>query len=236
MLKFRFQMLLFKSFKYFLVFALLFCSSCRFWQNTANSNVSTNKTNIAEIESEIPFTTKEPETFQAEIITKFEDETEKTFIARSKGRFLSRKGEIAMLQIEANKSFLINFEKKIYVESIEKSAVVKENAGETLNDYLTTEWLNQKTEVKFENLGEENGLNKYKAIFENSESLIFVDQNFKLPIRQEFYSIEGEAKTLVYSNELQNFKLIAEEQLFEVPKDFRKVSLEEFQKNLKKNE
>lgn len=224
-------MLSLKFFKYFLVFALLICSSCRFWQNSSNSNVSINQTNIAEIVSEIPFSTKEPETFQAEIINKFEEEEEKTFIAQSKGRFFLRKGNVATLQTEPNKSFLMNFEKKIYVENVEKSNLKTDNNGETLNDFLTTEWLNQKAEVKFENLGEENGLTKYRASFENSESLIFVDENFKIPVRQEFYSIEGEARNLVYSMELQNIKLIAEEQFFEIPKDFRKVSIEEFRKS-----
>lgn len=223
-------------FKSFVVFALIFCSSCRFWQPSSNSNTATNQVNVAEIESEIPFSTKEPETFQTEIITKFESETEKTFIARSKGRFLTRKGETATLQTEPNKSFLLNFEKKIYVENIDKATVTKETTGETLNDFLTTEWLNQKTEAKFEDLGKENGLNKYRATFENSETLIYVDDNFKIPIRQEFYSIEGETKNLLYSIELQNFKLIAEESLFEIPKDFRKVSLEEFRQSLKHNE
>lgn len=219
-----------KIFKYLFLLALIFCSSCRYWQNSANSNSSTNQTAVAEIESEIPFSTKEPEIFQADIITKFEDNEEKSFIAQSRGRFFLRKGETATLQTEPNKSFLLNFEKKIYVENIEKSAVVKENSGETLSDFLTTEWLNQKTDVKFEDLGEENGLSKFRTSFENSETLIFVDQNFKIPIRQEFYSIEGEAKNLLYSTELQNLKLIADEQFFEIPKDFRQVSLEEFRK------
>lgn len=218
-------------FKYFLAVSLIFCSSCRFWQNSSNSNVSINQTNVAEIISDVPFSTKEPETFQAEIITKFEDESEKTFWAQSKGKVLLKKGETASLQVEPNKSFLINFAKKIFVENIEKAVAAKENSGETLNDFLTTEWLNQKAEVKFENLGAENGLTKYRAIFEASESLIFVDENLKIPVRQEFYSIEDEARTLVYSTELQNFKLTVEDNFFEIPKDFRKVSLEEFRKS-----
>lgn len=223
-------------FKYSLVFALIFCSSCRFWQNSSNSNTTANQVNIAEIESEIPFSTKEPEIFQAEIITKFEEETEKTFIARSKGRFFTRNGETASLQTEPNRSYLLNFEKKTYVENTDKANVAKETSGETLNDFLTTEWLNQKTEVKFEDLGKENGFSKYRATFENSETLIYIDDNFKIPVRQEFYSIESETKNLLYSAELQNFKLIAEESLFEIPKDFRKVSLEEFRQSLKHNE
>ena len=227
-----------KSFKILLFFTLVCASSCRYWQTSSNSNTNnaTPTPEIAEINSEIPFATKEPETFQAEIIIKNEGEEEKSFIARSNGRTLSKNGDIGTLQINANKSFLINFAKKIYFESAGKNAIQTDNIAETLNDFLTTEWLNQKTETKFESLGIENGLTKYRTTFESSESLIFVDENFKIPVRQEFYSIEGEAKNLVYSIELQNLKLIAEEQLFEIPKDFRKVSIEEFRQNLKHNE
>ncbi len=221
-----------KSFKVLLFFTLVCVSSCRYWQTSSNSNsnTATPTPEIAEINSEIPFATKEPAIFQAEIIIKNEGEEEKSFIARSNGRTLSKNGDIGTLQINANKSFLINFAKKIYVENTGKTAIQPDNAAETLNDFLTTEWLNQKNETKFENLGVENGLSKYRATFENSESLIFVDENYKIPVRQEFYSIEGEAKNLVYSIELQNLKLIADEQLFEIPKDFRKVSIEEFNK------
>lgn len=222
-----------KFFKYFLFINLVFCSSCQFWQNNSNTNanIETPQTEIAEIISEIPFSTKEPETFQAEISIKTEGAERITFIARDKGRFLTRNGDIASLQILPNQSFLINFAKKIYVENTGNSSPQTNVSGETLNDFLTTEWLNQKTDVKYENLGAENGLNRYRVKFENSESLIFVDESFKIPVKQEFYSVEGETKNLVYSMELRNIKLITEEGLFEVPKDFRKVSLEEFRKS-----
>lgn len=224
-------MLPLKFCKYFLVFILAFCSSCRYWQNSTNSNVSTPPTNVAEIQSEVPFSTKEPETFQAEIVIKNEGEEHKTFIARSKERSLVKNGDMTSLQLEPNKSFLINSAQKIYVENSGKSAEQAVVTNETLNDFLTTEWMNQKTDVKFESLGAENGLSKYRIIFEASESLIFIDETYKIPVRQEFYSIEGDTKNLIYSIELQNIKLIADEQLFEIPKDFRKVTLEEFRKN-----
>ncbi len=221
-----------KSLKFIMLFTLVCASSCKYWQNSTNSNSNTapKQPEIAEIQSEIPFATKEPETFQAEIIIKNEGEEEKTFIAKNKGRFFTRNGDIATLQIDTNKSFLINFAKKIYVENVGKSATKIDNSGETLNDFLTTEWLNQKTDAKFENLGVANGLSKYRVSFEASESLIFIDENYKIPVRQEFYSIEGDAKNLLYSMELQNIKLIADEQFFEIPKDFRKVTIEEFNK------
>lgn len=221
-----------KFFKSFLIFSLAFCSSCQYWQSNSNTNanIEAPPTEIAEIVSEIPFPTKEPDTFQAEMIVRINEEESKTFIARDKERFLSKKGDIATLQLSPNQSFLINFSRKIYVENKINSSPANVS-GETLSDFLTTEWLNQKTDVKYENLGSENGFSKYRVKFEHSESLIFVDENFKFPTKQEFHSIDGETKNLVYSMELKNIKLIAEDSLFEVPKDFRKVSLEEFQKS-----
>lgn len=221
-----------KFFKSFLLFALAFCSSCQYWQSNSNTNanIEAPPTEIAEIVSEIPFSNKEPETFQAEMIVRINEEESKTFIARDKERFLSKKGDIATLQLSANQSFLINFDKKIYVENRINYSSQTNVSGETLSDFLTTEWLNQKTDVKYENLGSENGLNKYRVKFENSETIIFIDENFKIPVKQEFHSIDGETKNLVYSMELRNIKLIAEDSLFEIPKDFRKVSLEEFRK------
>jgi len=220
-----------KSLKFLLLFVFVFASSCRFWPGSSNSTRPTEPTKVPEIVSEIPFPTKEPEVFQAEIIIKNDGEDDKIFVARSHGRFFSRSGEIATLQIEVSKSFLINFGKKIYVENAARNSAQSETPIETLNDFLTTEWLNQKNEAAFESLGTENGLTKYRVNFEAAESLIFVDENYKMPVRQEFYSIENETKTLVYAAELQNLKLVADEQLFEVPKDFRKVSMAEFRKN-----
>ncbi len=222
-----------KSLKFFLLFTLVFCSSCQYLQNSANSNSSSNQTIISDKNGDTAFLTKEPETYQAEIIEKTDDnEIIKTFIARSKERFLIKTDDIGTLKLTANKSFLINFAKKIYFENDVKNIITNETSGETLQDFLTTEWLNQKTDAKFENIGVENGLTKFIAKFDASETIIFIDENVKLPIRQEFYSVEGEQRNLTYSLEIQNLKLIIDETMFEIPKDFRKVSNEEFQKYL----
>lgn len=226
-----------KSLKILLFFTFVFFSSCKFWQNSSNSNSNTESNNAPEIISEIPFSTKEPENYQAEMVEKLEDNEEtKIFIARSGQRFFVRNNNFATLRIDANNSLSVNFNQKIYAEIQTKTSASKENSGETLQDFLTTEWLNQKTEGKFENLGDENGLTKYRVKFEASEALIFVNENFKLPVRQEFYSLEGEEKILRMTIELQNLKLQADESLFEIPKDFRKVSIEEFRQSLKGND
>jgi hypothetical protein len=226
-----------KSLTIFPVLALLFCSSCQYFQNSANSNTSTNQTVVSEFENNEPFATKEPEIYQAEIIEKSEDnEISKTFIARSKERLFIKTDNLATLKLDSNKSYLINFAKKVYFENEAKVSATSESNGENLQDFLTTEWLNQQTEAKFENLGTENGLNKFVAKFDASEILVLYDENLKLPIKQEFYSIEGEQKNLTYSLEIQNLKLITDETFFEIPKDFRKVSQIELQQSLFENE
>jgi hypothetical protein len=220
--------------QYFLLFLLAFCPSCGFWPNASNSNTASNQPEVSEIRSEIPFSSREPETYQAEIVEKSEGEPERRiFIARKKGYFVTRRIDLGTLHLEAGKSFALNFAKKVYVENI-IAAVPAESSGERLSDFLTTEWLNQKTEARFEKLGDENGLTKYRARFENSESLIFINESLQLPVRQEFYSLEGEDRILRFEIELQNLKFEVDESVFELPKDFRKVSLEEFKQELKK--
>jgi hypothetical protein len=90
----------------------------------------------------------------------------------------------------------------------------------------------------FENLGAENGLTKYRVRLKDmpkdaSETLIYIDENLKIPVKQEFYTINGEQKILVFSMELRNLKLQTDDKLFELPKDYRKVSSNEFQKAIR---
>jgi outer membrane lipoprotein-sorting protein len=211
-----------------LIFTLIFCSSCNYWQESADANTSANQTNVAETKNEVFYPTKEPENYQLEIVVKSDGEEQKTLVAKSGQQFFAISNDIATLKIDATKSYLISFDKRIFAENL-TSAGTSDDSVETLQSFLTTELLNGKTDAKFENLGDENGLTKYRALFGESESLIYVDENFKLPMRQEFYSINGEERTLMYSSEIQNLKLKADETFFEVPKDFRKVSLAEFQ-------
>jgi hypothetical protein len=211
-----------------LLFTLIYCSSCSFWQNSANTNTSANQINASETKNEVFFPTKEPESYQFEVVVKSDDEEQRTLVAKSGMRFFSISNDIAALKIDAAKSYLINFDKKIFAENLTPAGTYDDSV-ETLQSFLTTDRLNQKTDAKFENLGDENGLTKYRASFGESESLIYVDENFKLPMRQEFYSINGEERTLMYSSEIQNLKLKADESFFEIPKDFRKVSTAEFQ-------
>lgn len=214
--------------KIFFVLAALFCSSCQVWQSA--ENVNTEAFVAEEIKTGIPFSTKEPEVFQAEIVVSAGGTEKKFFTARNKGKQLTvfnrgEKSETAILQAENGQTLIINHEKKTFRENqIGASSFSSENRN--LLDFLTTKWLVEKTDATFENLGAENNLTKYRvrlADSNNSEILVFVDENLKIPIKQEFYSITDGQRNLMYSVEIRNFKLQAEESLFELPKDYRKL-------------
>jgi hypothetical protein len=143
------------------------------------------------------------------------------------------KNLITHLELTPQVTLLIYYDKRIYTEVLNDSLASRETAS----DFLTTEWLNQKTPSTFESLETENNLSKYQvrlgdATNSNSEILIYVDENLKLPVKQEFYSVSGDRKDLTSSIEVKNFKSEPDEKLFELPKDYRKVSMAEFQEFL----
>ncbi len=226
-----------KFFAFFVLFFLLF-SACRFWQ-TGGSETSNKMPSVSEdLKSDIPFSTKEPDQFQAEIVVTANEIERKTFVAR-KGvnrRYdfnFGAKNQLTNLQNDKN--YLILNEKKIYAETGTAQTVSTDDW--TL--FLTTEWLNEKHGANFEKLETIDNITKYRVRLgesEQSEILISVDEQIGLAIRQQFYSIVGEQKILTYTVELKNLKLQADENLFAVPTDFRRVSIEELRKILRSDQ
>lgn len=228
-----------KSIKIFAVCAALFAASCGYWQGNSGTNSASAPFVAEEAKNGIPFASKEPDVYQAEIVlTNYaggEKSERKIFTARRGAKFrCDYENEISFLQSDENTKFTLHNGKKIYAESRTNSGGTGE-AGDALKDFLIAEWLNEKRGATFENLGAENGLTKYRVNLEeapnkDSETLIFVDENLKIPVRQEFYTTSGEQKFLVFSMEIRNLKLEADDKLFELPKNYRKVSSNEFQK------
>ena len=233
---------------FFLGFLLLCASSCSLWRANQNGSPSPAATPGAapETDGAIPFSTLEPPVYQTEIVSQIftinGDKTErKIFAARSGARRVTifnfgEKDETARIESENGSVFSVHHGKKIYAAASDAAAspVSAEAAG---NDFLTAEWLNQKSGAAFENLGTENNLTKFRvrlggAENKNSEILVYFDEALKLPVRQEFYNSLGEQKNLFLSVELKNFKTEAGENLFQVPGDYRQVTPKEFQEIL----
>jgi hypothetical protein len=240
-------MLLPKSIKISIVFTVLFCQACGFRQSSESRNANALPAPFIaqELKSDVPFSSKEPDVYQTEIVlTNYsggEKSERRSFTARNGAKLRSDyENKISFLQPNENEKFLIHHDKKIYVDSQPNSGATNET-GDAIKDFLTIEWLNEKRGAAFENLGKENGLTKYLARLRdvpniNSEILIYIDENLKIPVKQEFYTINGEQKILIFSMELQNLKLETDDKLFELPKDYRKVSSNEFQKLIRQEQ
>lgn len=224
-----------KSFLLVLVL-LTFCFGCRFWQNLANTNTSPGSEHFPEDKSDLPFSTREPDVYQARIVVTSGGSQRVTFVARNGAKRLSVYdfGEkSAAIRVRTDKNYLALPDKKIFTEQAGPPA------GSALSeglDSLTVEWLNIKTASKFEDLGMENGLKKFSAKLNESDAsevLLYINEASGLPVKQEYYSIRGDQRDLLYSVELQDLRLEAWDELFTIPKDYRKVSVEEFRKLLK---
>lgn len=232
------QMFSFRFSKKLLFFALIlaFFSACRSGQSNNGETGAAKPLIVEESKSEIPFSTKEPENFQAEIVVSSSGIERKTFIARSGAnrRYdfnAGAKNQISTVSTDRN--YLISPDKKLYAE-----AASDENAfaPESWTDFLTNRRLGAESETFFERLETKADLTKYRVRLNSaaeSEILIFVDDSRGFPVRQEFYSTGSGQRILNFAVELRNLKIPADENLFVVPKDFRKVSLEEFRKMMR---
>jgi asparagine N-glycosylation enzyme membrane subunit Stt3 len=219
---------------------LLFASSgC--WRSVKTGDAPPTVFAADELKSDVPFATKEPENFQAEFVVTANDEQTKTFFARAgeKRRIdyaSGAKNQLTILQNGARQSFLIFPAEKIYVENT--ASQIHAQGNENWKDFLTNQLLYQKAEAKYTSLGTENGTAKYSVELndgKNGEAIVFVNEQINLPVRQEFYSIRNGEKNLRFVFEMRNFKLQTDENLFEIPKNYKKVSPESLRASMRKD-
>ncbi len=209
---------------FFVVLAVLtVLPSCRYFQGDATGYDQKSEQTVT---SRIPFSTKEPDVFQTEVIISTfagNKETQKKYFVAKKGgaRFVVfRFGEpdqISVLESSSGAHFVLDNEKKTFRQTANSGTL---STGNDLRNFLTTRWINEKKEVRFENLGSKDGVTKYRvriAGLGNSESYIFVDQKLNIPIKQEFYVLEGEKPELSFAVRFKNFKQTTEDKWFKIP-------------------
>ena len=207
----------------FIIFIAFFSASCG--ACSAPEKTAANTFVAEEIKSSIPFSTKEPDIFQTDIIVTANGAERKYLIARSGAKRLlifdrGADEEVSLLQTGDGKSFVINAADKTYSQS----SLPEKHTSDDLTEYLTTEWLNQRTEAVFTRLGTENNLTTYSVKLsesDNSEILIYFDENLQMPVKQEFYAISGGRKNLTFTFEIKNFQLQTDENMFAIPNGFK---------------
>ena len=198
-------------------FSIVF-AGCGVWRGNDNSAT----TLASPPKSEYPFSVREPEIFQAAIVIRVGDSERRMFLARN---LTSRRIDFDIgtdnhrAVVLSDKEYIVDFKRKTFEERDMSST------AEQAFDPLTAEILSTRDYASFDELGRKDGIVEYRARIKessNSETVIFFDEKIGLPVKQEFYSIEGEQRRLQYSMELQDFKLEAEAELFTVPRDFRR--------------
>jgi hypothetical protein len=221
-----------KSFLIALVI-LTFSTGCRFWQNITNTNSSPGPGVFTEDRSDLPFSTREPEVYQARIVTTAGGTERSAFIARNgaKRRSDINYGEkYAVIWILADKEYLLLPYKKVYAE---EAGSPGETALPSELESLTVGWLNVNTPAEFESAGAENGIKKYRSRLSGSDAsevVLSIDEASGSPVKQEFYSMEGGDRILVYTVELRDLRLEAEDKIFEIPAGYRKISIQDLRK------
>ena len=223
--------------RYFVIctFFLAAGAGCGLWQNTTGHVVRS-------IEAEggaAPFSTKEPETYQAEIVIKSG--------GRERRIFTARKGERSRTDYDhgtsGQRTVIRSGPDLVYSERLgiyaETPAGTPGRPLSELENDVSAILLSRRPDTTYESLGHENGLSKFRARSDEnsaSEVIVFVDDNIGLPVKQEFYSVAADGQiVLQYTMEVRDVKLEADDALFAVPNGARKVQLAEFNRMIRQH-
>lgn len=214
--------------KSFLASALIstICGGCGFFKDYAGNTPPAHET-----KSSVPFSVKEPEVYQAQFVTTTGDVSTVSFYAR--------KGENWRLDmnfgspnfvsiIRSDKLYAISTARKVFAEMPSEQAATPDFVQD-----MTAGLLSQSTAKKFENLGRDGTVTKYRvSLGENgaSEAIIYYDETVGIVTREEFFSLprktDSDAPEFVY--EVRELKSEVDDSVFAIPAGFRKVSWNEY--------
>ena len=193
-----------------------------------------------------PFSTREPERYQAtRVITNLEytdpakpplTRVTKTLIARDgdkrREEYDSDRAEAARIYLEIPLGrFLVLRSRKVYADLTATAPVeIDPELEATLSTRLLSE---DNTTTRYQKLGSEsvNGrpATKYRATISRagttdtiSEVLLWIDDDFGIPVRSETSSGEADRRSHI-TMELRDLTRTVDPSLFELPKDYRKV-------------
>ena len=218
-------------------------------QKTANSP------NKSEVSSAPPFSTREPERYQAtRIITSVDSTTEtvttKVLIARDgekrREEYIGAEATTVFLEIPTGR-FVLLPAKKLYADLSLASGDLDslDPQSDVYSEFSPERLLNEtQTAARYENLGAETldgrKTTKYRVTradstngtADGSVTLIWIDESFGMPIRSETISASGDHSSKL-TVELRDVKREVDPRLFDLPNDYKQADYRQLQAAIK---
>lgn len=212
-----------------------------------NANAtSANTVSEAETSATPPYPTKEPERYQATVVNTSGPISRETFVARDgeKRRMdfeLLPGAKLTFIQLQDGR-YLLYPAKKMYAEI--GTTASNANGQGVPQDFSADKLINQaRTGARYEKLGtEEVGgrtTTKYRVTTRGqtgegkevtTETFVWVDESLGMPVKSETTSTGGPASGSKIGMEIKDIKLEVDASLFALPKDYKKATREDIQR------
>lgn len=219
--------------------------SCR---SQTNSPTNDNSTTEAHVSSTPPFQTKEPDRYRAirtltVVTANGQTVITKNLIARAGDlrRNESQVGSKTIAYLDGpDGKFVLLPDEKIYAEVTPDSDLPTNDDDDTLERSPEGLLHAETSNTSYQMLGKEaiegRNTDKYRVVVNApsaanvsvSETLIWIDEALKMPIKSETKSADG-TRVLM---ELSDIALDVDNVLFQIPKDYQKLAFAEFRKRL----
>ncbi len=238
-----------------LLLVIQLSAACR--QPASNSN-SNNSNAPLETYDEPPFQTREPDRYQAIIVTTSSLKSAQQSSSTEQRSFVARDGErrrteielragvkLIMLDIPAG-HFILSPSRSAYADLSESTQLAPPQAnGDNLPREFSPEILNNEARgrARYERLGVEDvdgrKATKYRVTIVNeagssqgAETLIWVDESLGMPVRSETVSRSTEGGEAQFTMQMLDIKQETDASLFEIPANYRKQSLRDLYNSL----
>lgn len=207
--------------KYFLLVCFFAISLQACGSSPSNENRPVNI--VVPTTNEFPFSTKEPEIYQAELVVESGTFRDKWFVARKNASWridFFEGGELSRTQLRSDAVYLIDHKRKLFATN--------SVTGDPIND-LTDKFFKGKEYRKFEETGREGDIVKYKIAGTNGRGDVLISVNDKTGVmmRQEFAASGEGSVPFVY--EVKDLKFEVDDSVFQIPAGYKKVTMSEFQ-------
>ncbi len=232
-------MFLSNSRKFFLLVSIcaVIFQSCGSSQTGENKDVSL----ATESKNKFPFSTREPDVFQGDLIMSSGKTEDHWFVARKgdKWRYdIFRGAERWISQIRSDKLYTVDHSKKVYWEMPGQGNSSRDggNPNDPARNFFRGE-----EHREFDEVARENGLVKYKVRETDQtadETLIYIDAASGIMVEQEFTAKKGPNDAqppLSFVYAVRNLKMDVDDGVFDLPPGYKKIAAPENPLPMKRN-